>query len=447
MRRYLKTSVVHRRPSTAIAVWVLASVAVTACEEIPPTAIGDGDLPGEPITIEVVIPWSDFASNLEVFGGYGTTRDVGRGLLASAFAGVLDARTLMRFGGYPTSATVVDSSGASRPDENLTYIGGRLVVFIDSLAHTNTGPVTLRLGATQVDWDATSADWEHSLDTINDQRPWTQPGGGDLIDLGSVLWDPAAGDSAVFPVDSAQIIAWSDTTDTSRGALVQLTSGGEKLNLRGAALRVDARPSIRPDTVVVVSALNTEVTFIYTPDATPPTSGIRVGGAPAWRTVIDVMIPDTLHGPAEFCAIVSCPHTLEAVQVSSAALVLTSSVSDPAFQPIDSLGLDVRSVFDRGAMPKAPLGNSLLSEVGGRRVGPQAFGAGAGVPIEIPFTSLARDLLRGFDAAGNPAPNTLVLLAILEPSSIAFASFEGPGTAGEPYLRLVLTIGPSVQLP
>jgi hypothetical protein len=442
----LKTSVGHRRPGTAIAVWIFASMMVTACDEITPTAIGDGDLPGEPITVEVIIPWSEFASNLEAFGGYGSVSEVGSGFLASAFAGVLDARTIVRFGGYPDSVTVVDSTGASRPDTDLTYIGGRVVVFFDSLAHTNTSPVTVRLGATQIEWDAESADWEHSFDTINDRRPWTQPG-GDFVDLGSAIWDPAAGDSAVFPVDSAQIIAWSDSTDTSRGVVIQLTDPGEKMRLRGAILRVDTRPSIRPDTLVVVTAVNREVTFIYTPEVAAPTSGIRIGGAPAWRSVIDVSIPETLTGPSEFCALIPCPHQLESVQVSSAALVLTSSASDPAFQPIDSLGLDVRSVFDRAAMPKAPLGRSLLTDVTGRRVGPAAFGAGAGVTVEIPFTSLARDLLDGVDASGNPAPTSLVLLAILEPASIGFASFEGPGTAGEPYLRLVLTIGPSVQLP
>ena len=53
----------------------------------------------------------------------------------------------------------------------------------------------------------------------------------------------------------------------------------------------------------------------------------------------------------------------------------------------------------------------------------------------------------GVDQAGNPAPNTLVLLSVFEPFSITFASFEGPGSANEPYLRLVLTIGPPVELP
>ncbi|MGY8778251.1 MAG: hypothetical protein ACKVIN_09025, partial [Longimicrobiales bacterium] len=67
--------------------------------------------------------------------------------------------------------------------------------------------------------------------------------------------------------------------------------------------------------------------------------------------------------------------------------------------------------------------------------------------IQIPFTTFSRDLLRGEDSNGNPAASTLALLSVLEPFSISFASFDGPGSASEPYLRLVLTIGPPVELP
>ena len=80
-------------------------------------------------------------------------------------------------------------------------------------------------------------------------------------------------------------------------------------------------------------------------------------------------------------------------------------------------------------------------------MGPDAFGTGAGEEVEIPFTSFARDLVRGEDANGNPPASTLALLSVFEPLSIAFASFEGPGGANEPILRLVLTIGPTVELP
>jgi len=186
---------------------------------------------------------------------------------------------------------------------------------------------------------------------------------------------------------------------------------------------------------------------MYTPFPTPPPDGVRIGGAPAWRTLLSVSIPEVLDGIPELCAQVACPHTVDPGEISFAALLLTSRATDPAFQPSDSIRLDVRPVFDRSAMPKSPLGPSLVEGDLGRIVPPEAFGSAPGQPIEIPFTTFARDLLRGVDEEGNPAPNTLALLSVFEPFSISFASFDGPGSAGEPVLKIVLTIGPAVELP
>jgi len=188
-------------------------------------------------------------------------------------------------------------------------------------------------------------------------------------------------------------------------------------------------------------------TFVYTPYPTPPPDGIRIGGAPAWRTLMDLTIPEVLDGDPEFCAVVTCPHTLKPGEISYAALRLTSSASDPAFQPTDSVRLDVRPVLDRSAMPKSPLGTSLIQSDLGRAVPPSAFGSAPGQTIEVPFTEFARDLLRGVDEDGYPPANTLALLSVFEPFSISFASFEGPGSPGEPVLTIVVTIGPAVELP
>jgi hypothetical protein len=98
-------------------------------------------------------------------------------------------------------------------------------------------------------------------------------------------------------------------------------------------------------------------------------------------------------------------------------------------------------------MPKSPLGESLIESDLGRPVEAAAFGAGAGQVIEIPFTAFARDLLRGEDEDGFTPPNTLALLSVFEPFAISFAAFDGPGAAGEPVLKLILTIGPPVELP
>jgi len=426
----------------------VAPVLLVACEEQSPVGVGDGPLPGEPVTIEVTIPWSQFADSLEVFGGYGSPEDLGQGVVALQYEGLLDARTLLRFGDYPDTASVRDSTGTIRPDFDLTYFGGQLVMRFDTVASTNGAtPITIALGRTTTEWDATTASWEYAVDTINDQRPWPEAGGGPVTAVDTAVWDPATGDTAVFQLDSATIAAWSNPSDLTAGARVEVLDPGFRMQFRGATLRLNARPSIRPDTVIDIAAFVDEVTFLYTPFPTPPPDGVRIGGAPAWRTVLNVAIPQTLDGIPELCALVACPHTVDPGEISFAALLLTSRATESAFQPSDSIRLDVRPVFDRASMPKSPLGTSLVEGDLGRAVPPEAFGSAPGQSIEIPFTTFARDLLRGVDEEGNLAPNTLALLSVFEPFSISFASFEGPGSPGEPALKIVLTIGPAVELP
>lgn len=425
----------------------LTPALLIGCQEQLPVGPSTEALPGGPVTIEITLPWSEFASNLEVFGGYGAAVDLGQGVLANQFAGSLDARTLMRFNAYPAVANVQDTTGTTRPDSTLSYFGGRLVAFLDTVASTTSGPVDITVGILQNEWDATTVSWAFAVDTINDQRAWPEAGGGPVIPVDTATWDPAAGDSVVFVLDSATVAAWGDPDDLSTGARFDLLDMGSRIQVNGAALRLNARPSSNPDTIIELIGTTSTRTFIYSPFPDPPPDGVRIAGAPSWRTILDVSIPDTIDGIPEFCAVVSCPHVLIPGEISFAALTLTSSMTEVAFQPTDTIRLDVRPVLNRSVMPKSPLGPSLIAQILGRPVGPDAFGAGAGVEIEIPFTSFARDLLRGTDESGEVTTNTLALLSIFEPISISFASFEGPGSAAEPTLKLVLTIGPPVELP
>jgi len=123
---------------------VLLPVLAAGCQEETPVGLGGGPLPGEPVTVEVTIPWSGFASNLEVFGGYGSPADLGRGVVALQYEGVLEARTLMRVGPYPDTVSVRDSTGTIRPDAGLTFLGGRLVARFDTIASTTAVPIARR---------------------------------------------------------------------------------------------------------------------------------------------------------------------------------------------------------------------------------------------------------------------------------------------------------------
>jgi len=424
-------------------------LAGSACNEESPVA-PDGDLfPVRAATVEVRLEWDEFASNLEVLGGFGSPSELGAAVLAKGFAGELDSRALARFGPFPAATSVRDTTGTIRSDSLLAFVSGRVVAVFDTVASTNEGPVTLALGALQAEWDATTATWTTAVDTIHDTRMWPEPGAGPVVALGTRTWDPAEGDSVVFDVDSATISLLADTTDESRGIRLDLLSDGVRLQISRVTLRIDTRASIRPDSLVVLSAPASELTFVYTPFPEPPPDGIRIEGATAWRTVLDVDPPRTLDGPAEVCRVLGCPLKLTPNTVGYAALVFRSRASDPAFQPTDSVGLDVRTVLSREALPKSPLGGSLLGAFGvtGLRVAPEAFGSDPGRAIEIPITPFIRSILQAEADSTELPPRTLALLSPFEPISIAFASFQGPGGPSAPVLRMILTSGPTVELP
>jgi hypothetical protein len=431
------------RKTTALLMFV--AVGVVACGRETPTSLDEDLLPDEPITVEVRLGWDDFASNLEVLGGYGSPLDLGRGVIAKGFGGTLDSRTLVMMDTLPSATSVRDSLGTTRTDSVLTFLSARLVARFDTISSTNTGPVTLALGALDQEWDPRTVTWSHAVDTIRDLRPWEEDGAAPVTSLATAEWDPAEGDSVSFLLDSAQVALWTDTTKAAPGLRIDLVTEGFRLEIENLFLRVETRPSVHLDTLVEVTGRRRFLTFVYSPFPEPPPDGIRIGGAPAWRTVLDVNVPAQLNGPEELCAVVTCPVDLTPDRLNYAALVLNSRASEEAFQPSDTVGLDVRPVLSREALPKSPLGGSLIGTLG-RRVGPASFGAEPGEEIEIPITQFARDLLRGEDEGSAP-PNTLALLSVFEPVSIAFASFFGPGVPEEPVLKLIVTAGQTVELP
>jgi hypothetical protein len=423
-------------------------VVAAGCSEQTPTSIGEDDFPAAPITVEIELPWAEFGSNLAVFGGYGRPSDLGTGVVANAYAGTLNARSLVRFGSYPAFASVRDTTGTTVTDTNLTFTGGRLVAFFDRRSSSNTAAVDVTLGALQEAWHPRSANWTHAVDTIGVQQAWTADGGGAVLPIDSVTWDPVTGDSLAFVLDSAEVAAWADAEDEARGGRIDLVTEGHRLILRSVALRLQARPSVNPDTLLDLDVPGPEVTFVYDPPPDAPTEGMRVGGAPSWRTVLDVDAPTVLNGPPAVCEAVGCPVTLEPGEVSYAALVLRSRLDADAYQPLDTLRLDARQVLSRQALPKSPLGATLVGAQG-RLLPPSLFGAEVGSAVEIPITTFVRNLVAGVDPETQaPYANTLALLSALEPFSFTYASFYGPEDAEQaPVLRLIITLGPSMELP
>jgi hypothetical protein len=430
---------------------LLTAGVLGGCADEFPTATHPAT-PVDPVTFEVRLPWSAFASNLRVLGGFGTPAQAGTGLLAHQFAGELEARTLVRFPNLPRSASVLDSLGTTRTDTLLSFIGSNVIVRFDTTSATNTGPVLLRVDRVDGPWDAGSTTWELAVDSGAVRTPWPQPGGGPLVDYASGAWDPSTGPETIMPLDSAETAFLRDTLQENRGLMLTLESAGHRLEVEEILLQLQVVPSVNPDSVLFVDIEPAQLTYIYTPAADPPPANeLRAGGVPAWRSVLTLGLPANVAGTAAVCARTTCPILLTADRVNHASLLLTTKPGDPAFAPTDTMEFEIRGVLAPEFLPKSPVASPLFIDSIGEPVGttifPNAFRPGSTRVVELPITPLLRDLIAGGEGGiFRPTP-TITLMEVLEPISFSLGTFVGPGQPGEPVLRLVLTISDPVGLP
>jgi hypothetical protein len=260
--------------------------------------------------------------------------------------------------------------------------------------------------------------------------------------LATSVWDPAAGDSAVFLLDSADVNFLGDSLQSRKGIRMDAITEGVRLDLSSLSYTLSTRPSVNPDTLYNLSVFTRARTFIFDPEPDPPGNEMRIGGAPAWRSVFRIELPDTLYGPPEFCAQVQCPLPLKANNLVSASLLLTTRAVPSSFQPRDTLFLDVRPVLEPSRLPKSPLGSTLVASRG-VALGPDGFGDEAGSVLEIPLSAYIKSQL----VYGDESPTaTLAFLSSFEPLSLYFVAFEGPDSPFPPELRMVLTLSKDVGI-
>jgi len=117
----------------------------------------------------------------------------------------------------------------------------------------------------------------------------------------------------------------------------------------------------------------------------------------------------------------------------------------PTFERSIEIAAPIQSVYafhldTRNAARIASDGQEFVSITG-------EFPLVEGGEVEFPITAFVRTLVRGDSIRGFPPPHTLALLSIFEPSSLAFASFFGPGGHWAPELKLIITAGHTVELP
>lgn len=423
---------------------LLATASAWGCAEEIPTSNEGGRIVIEPRTVELILPWDIFGEDARVFGGFGSADDLLNVVVANDYQGGLDSRGLVALADFPDRITVRDTVGENVTDSALTYISGRLVARVDTIASSAVdGPVEFSIGRILEEYHPPTAVWDLAVDTVGDRRAWTVPGGGAIDRISSGTWDPAMGDSVVFELDSAQLAVLGDTAEVVRAIRLDLESAGNRLEIADLLLRLDTRPSVNPDSTFVLTSPVPTRTFIYQPFAPPPPDGLRVGGAPAWRTVLNLNVPRVLTGPQEVCDEVGCPFTLDPDQINTASILLsTREVIPAAFQPSDTLRMDVRPVLAPERLPKAPLGGSFLGFLG-RGIPQEAFGPDGSIEVGIPVTEFVRTLV----SEDVDAPTEqFALLSILEPLSIAFGAFDGPGSDREPRLRLIVTVSDTLEV-
>ena len=435
------------RPAMPARVALLLTLAALACTDSIPTA-ARGELVAPGVAVEVTIPFEDFVTSVAVYGGYGRASQLGGGFIAHEFGPGLDedgiegsgleAATLVRYGRFPSSIQVVDTAGTNRLDTLITFHEGRILVRLDTVGSVVGGPVEITAHTIAEDWDPVSANWGFAVDTLGQRVAWSEPGAGAVERVGSAVWDPAQGDSVAIPVDSTLLATWADSAFAARDIRLSTTHAGARLRVTRAQLWISTVPSLRPDTVVSVAVSTNAATFIYHPEPRAPQDALRVGGAPAWRTILNLDVPHSLTGYPDLCARLQCPVDIIHDQVSYAGLRLTTLAGSPAFAPSDTLALDVRMVTAPNFLPKSPLGPSTLARSGGAVVGPELFRPPAGQIVEIPITVVVRDQLRGQDPDGLPISNSLALLSIFEPWSIEYATFGGRLSSSPPTLRMIL---------
>jgi hypothetical protein len=427
------------KPSRAFTIAALV-VSSTGCGRETPTDVGGPLLPGDAVrTFEVVLDAASYLAVDSAFSGFDEIFGASFNMVAHEYQGALEAHTLARFQ-VPTVISAPDSAGTTRSDSTPRYIGGRIVIHLDTLLSNGPAPAQFRAYRIQESWHPPTATWTHRVDTTGVQQPWSNPGGlgGAAIDTAS--W--AAGvDSISIRVDSATIAAWADTTTLARGAVITAVTSGIRVRTVDLVLRLDARPRFRPDTVVTVTSRPGDPTFVINPGLGTQGAAPLVGGRPSWRTYMRFREGlDTLAIP---CPQVSanCVIRLDQATLTFGALVFQPAASPAGYLPQDTFRLGSRALL---VSPRAPVERSPLGEALGVSedlLQPSQFLPGASrEPIEVPITSFVRNLAAD-TVPDQPAPRWLAVLPLVEGLNFGVAAFESL-----PRLRLVITIANQLQL-
>lgn len=416
----------------------LALFGSAACETESPVEIGEDLLPGESVTsFEVVLQPGQFLVLDSAFSLYSRNYQAPAQYVADAFDGVLTARALARFSPLPRSISVVDSvTNALASDTLPTWEGGRFVVLVDTLRSTHADAQFAVYRVAEA-WDPITVTWEMRIDTTGVQEAWTQPGATLGARVGEAVWTRGEGDTLNIELSADDVVALRDSADARLGFVLVTETAGARMRINSIGFEADARSS-RADTVVTVNGIGAGRTFIYTPELTPRSDAPRVGGIPAWRTLMRLS-PDLRDVEVPCPDRPGCTIRLGDSEITLAMLEYQLAAPPPGFVPDDSVRLAAVPLLEA---PGVPFARSLLGSVASavpsdRWIQVEEFDdVASAAPVRLPITFAIRSLLP--DDAENIG---IALVPAVPLGTLGFVPLEP-----NPVLRLVLTVSEEVQL-
>lgn len=416
----------------------LALLAAAACGTDSPVGVGEGLLPEQPVTsFEVVLTADQFLVLDSAFALYDRPFQANAHVVANEFEGVLSARVLARFNPLPRSITVVDSAtGTSATDTMPTYEVGRLVLLVDTIRSSHL-EATFAVYRLSEEWDVRSASWAMRIDTGTVQEPWAQPGGALGARIGEATWFRADGDTLRIDIAGSDIAELRDTTNARMGLAIVSETPGTRMRINSVGLEADLRSS-RADTVVTVAGVGAGRTFIFDPVPFPRSDDPRVGGIPAWRTLMRLS-PDLRDVVVPCPTSPTCTIRLGDAEITLAMLEYQLAAPPPGFVVEDSVRLAAVPLFETPGVPfsRSLLGIPATAVPSDRWIQPDEFDdVASAAPVRLPVTGVIR-ALQPEDAQ----VTGIALLPAVNLGTIGFVPLEP-----NPILRLVLTVAEEVQL-
>lgn len=412
------------------------------CGDEDPTGVGSSLLGPGVRTFEVILDAADFLQSDTTYDNFGQLRDSQFRIIANDFAGELDAHTLFRIS-RPFTVTWEHPDGGIQTDSLRSIRGATVTVIVDSVAST-AGPVEVEVLPVTESWDRGSVTWELRYDTAGTSEAWTTPGGTTGAAVGSATW--TGQDTLVIPIDSADAAIWQDTAAARRGALLRPTTPGARLRIDGVRFAFDVVPEAELDTVLTAGSATETMHIISAPAPPVSQSELRVGGLPAWRSLLrftplsDVVLDGCGGGLADPAADPAC-----AIPLADVSLNLASLILDPA--PVGGHRVEAPTFIEGRAVLqaenvsvfRAPLTQrlDLMAEAVPRDL--FAPVAPTEATVEVPVTTYIRNLV-GRGDPGEVEPVWLALIATPERATFGYLAFSSMESANPPRLRLVVSL-------